>query len=93
MAVAVPSGFTSAERIHGREGDGALALLRYTDGSVRLRHVCHAKAGPRVTAPSLHPLHTVVVEQSGRSTVDNHSFQCGDCDLHGWVRDGRWVSA
>lgn len=90
--IGVPSGFTNTERI-SLDGDGSFALLRYRDGTIRLRHKCVTQnRGVRITAPALHRLHRVTVE-NGRTTVHDHSISCSDCSLHGWIRDGRWEPA
>jgi hypothetical protein len=84
----VPGGYTDSYFIPSTGGP-SYRLLRYADGAVRFEHRCNrGDRGTIICAPSLRN-HEVDLA----SFTVSPSILCPDCGLHGFVRDGRWVSA
>lgn len=75
----------------GQHRDGReLALLFYGDGTVRILHECRLIGEDQlVCAPALQLTGGHRIEQLDPVTV-SPSILCPDCDLHGFVRAGRW---
>lgn len=85
-----------------------VTILFMEDARVLVSHLCdrrpgnaarnerfRADAGLVRCAPSLTPGpggHRVVDSTKATLTIDP-SILCEDCGMHGWVRDGRWVTA
>lgn len=86
---------TTAERVDVGEGH---QILFMSDGKVRFAHDCdrHVRlgVGARVIrcAPELQIGHGHEVLSRDPLHIEA-SILCEDCGTHGWVRDGRWVTA
>lgn len=81
-------GWSSLER-HG----SGVESVHYPDGSIRIRHECTRPRDGRtlIVAPALQLAipngHRIVTRDP--LTV-SPSIACGDCGLHGFIREGRW---
>lgn len=80
--------------IAGEQGTNDLDILFMGDGEVRFSHVCRlARSGmvmriaPRLQIGNGH----TIVNRDPLTIVA--SILCGDCGVHGFVTEGRWVSA
>lgn len=72
--------------------DGNCAILFYDDGTVRFGHRCdRGDRGIVIVAPLL-PINTATNLVSNDPLTIFPSIKCTDCGLHGWVRDGAWIS-
>lgn len=73
-----------------------VALLRYVDGRVRIRHLCDRAGrggGPVICAPALSAEHVVDWPDDSLKPTVSPSILCADCGLHGFVTDGKWSPA
>lgn len=69
-------------------------LLIYRGGTVRVRHICKRKRDQAtvIVAPQLQ------LDNGGHRIVQKDpytispSIECGDCGLHGFIREGKWES-
>lgn len=70
---------------------GTVQTLWYPDGSVGIRHECHRTRDDRtlIVAPRLQLDAGHHIVSTDPVTV-TPSIACGDCGLHGFLRDGRW---
>jgi hypothetical protein len=69
-----------------------VTALRYNDGTIRVRHHCKVIDGLQlVVAPALQLDGGHRIVQSSPLTVEP-SVLCPDCGLHGFIRQGMWVS-
>ena len=71
---------------------GKVQSLHYPDGTIRVRHECHAARWPDnlrlVVAPALTvPGHIVV---SVDPVTIAPSILCEDCGLHGYIENNAW---
>lgn len=73
---------------------GRVQTLWYSDGAVHVRHECHRQRDglTLIIAPALQLGHGHSIVTRDPLTV-SPSIACGDCGLHGWIRDGRWTDA
>lgn len=80
-------------RVVGSRPDGTeIALLFYLDATIRIHHECKQVGEHRmVCAPALRVGNGHVIENMDPVTI-SPSILCPDCDLHGYVRAGRWES-
>lgn len=68
-------------------------VLFYDDGVVRFEHRCdRGERGTIICAPALMIGNGHTIVQDDPLTIEA-SILCPDCGTHGWVRNGRWVSA
>jgi hypothetical protein len=89
---AVEMGWTDSVYIPG-VGGPSYRVLFYEDGSARFEHRCdRGERGTIVCAPLLqldNGGHRIV--QRDPLTIEP-SILCSDCQTHGFIREGRWVS-
>lgn len=77
-------------------GPPGMAMVLSGDGQWRFRHECktwfdeEGEPHQLICAPLLHPAHEVL---SLIPLTITPSVLCSDCNTHGFVRDGVWVSA
>lgn len=77
----------------GRHIIPPVAILTYPDGTMRVEHACKVVYGRRIrNAPALQLGNGHRVVQADPLTIVA-SIACADCGLHGWVTDGKWVTA
>lgn len=91
---AVPAGWFQSFTL---EGETHLRLLSYPDGAVRFEHTCdRGDRGVIVCAPRLQldGGHTITYssDEAGVRPTVHPSIACGDCGLHGFVTNGRWIT-
>lgn len=89
LATCIESGYTERWPL-GHD----LFLLRYPRGVMRLEHTCDRAASNRgviVCAPEISTepgWHTICAADP---LTISPSILCGDCGLHGFIRDGQWT--
>ena len=73
---------------------GDLYLLRFGSNELRLEHICDrgergiVRCAPQIcTDPGFHSILGV------DPLTISPSILCGDCGLHGYIRDGTWTTA
>lgn len=69
-----------------------IKALLYSDGEIGISHECHLpRSGYHVwAAPVLATGHSIV---SMVPLTITPSFLCEECQLHGFITDGKWVQA
>ena len=89
---AVPSGWVDAVVVRHAGGPNYRVLF-YADGTGRFEHRCdRGERGTIICAPALQLDGGHTITQRDPLTV-TPSILCPDCGTHGFVREGRWVSA
>jgi hypothetical protein len=89
VTVLVEPGWDTREEV----GPG-IFLLHYPNDVRRIEHTCTRLDHPGSTivcSPHLSAEHRLT-GGLGHATVEP-SIACGRCGLHGWIRDGKWVTA
>ncbi len=73
--------------------NGSASIMFYEDGTARFEHRCdRGDRGVVICAPALQLGNGHRIEQDDPLAI-TPSILCPDCDTHGFIRDGRWVSA
>lgn len=94
LAHAVEEGWTRSTFVHNYGGP-SFRVLWYPDGTARFEHRCDRRdRGVIICAPRLQTDidggHRVV--RNDPLTIEP-SILCPDCGTHGFIREGRWLSA
>lgn len=92
-AYLVEQPFARSVVIGALPGGPQVRALFYEDGRVGIEHRCKVVDDTQIICAPLLQLdggHSITSEDPLTVTP---SIACGDCGLHGFIRDGRWVPA